>query len=365
MIIRKTVKIFFLLYAFLVFLLTLVGGCNVFIRPDYFPLAALTGIFYPILLILDLINILIFLVNKQYRLVLILLLPFLSIFWHLPALFHTTKNSGLSDKQGLRLMTYNVEQLGYYNWNFNKIIRDSIILSITNENCDIVCMQEFFHSQSGRFPVEPYFDKYYQNKFLAYNASIFTTEKFGYAIYSKFPVCDTASFFFEGTTNGFTVGDIQTNIGIIRVINCHLESFRFYQEHFLLHKDPQKWHPKRIYKYIRNLNIRLAQGYKKRVIQTEALIQQALNSPYPVIICGDFNDVPFSYIYYRLKKYFSDAWVETGKGSQVTYPGLLWGHRIDYVFYAGKIKPIQCQVKALPFSDHYPVICNFMSLSDK
>ncbi len=83
-------------------------------------------------------------------------------------------------------------------------------------------------------------------------------------------------------------------------------------------------------------------------------------SPYPVIICGDLNDLPGSYTYTRLTEGLEDAFLERGSGLGRTYSRLSPTLRIDYIFYdASVLKCIGYKSPYTSLSDHNPVIANF------
>ena len=96
----------------------------------------------------------------------------------------------------------------------------------------------------------------------------------------------------------------------------------------------------------------------RRHEQARAVRQEIDNSPHPVVVVGDLNDVALSYTYYTISKGLHDAWLETswGKwGSTFDLKGS-FGVRIDYIFCQDPIIPIQCAVKKTTGSDHSPVV---------
>ena len=54
-------------------------------------------------------------------------------------------------------------------------------------------------------------------------------------------------------------------------------------------------------------------------------------SQHPTIVCGDLNDVPNSYAYFKVKKDMKDAFLEKGLGVGRTYNSLAPMLRIDYI----------------------------------
>jgi endonuclease/exonuclease/phosphatase (EEP) superfamily protein YafD len=81
---------------------------------------------------------------------------------------------------------------------------------------------------------------------------------------------------------------------------------------------------------------------------------------YPLIICGDFNDVPGSYVYTKVKGKLYDAFVGKGSGLGRTYRNIAPTLRIDYIFYDKNALKIEGYNRPkVDLSDHYPVIANF------
>ena len=79
-------------------------------------------------------------------------------------------------------------------------------------------------------------------------------------------------------------------------------------------------------------------------------------SPYPVIVCGDFNDPPSSYTYKRISYNLKDGFVESGSGVAKTYKGLIPLLRIDYILFSKKFRSEQFQTIRQNLSDHFPVM---------
>ena len=80
-------------------------------------------------------------------------------------------------------------------------------------------------------------------------------------------------------------------------------------------------------------------------------------SPYPVIVCGDFNDTPVSYAYRTVLGDLKDAFVESGRGISNTYNGILPSFRIDYILYDPKFSAGNYRRDKVYLSDHFPVRC--------
>src|SRR5690606_38970774 len=105
---------------------------------------------------------------------------------------------------------------------------------------------------------------------------------------------------------------------------------------------------------------RCGEAYVKRAIQADSAARIIAKSPYPVLLCGDFNDLPGSYTYQTMRGNLKDAFAARGRGLGRTYNLFSPTLRIDYVFYdPALLRIIGFQSLATTLSDHNPVIANF------
>ena len=79
------------------------------------------------------------------------------------------------------------------------------------------------------------------------------------------------------------------------------------------------------------------------------------DSPYPVVVMGDFNDTPQSYAYRKIKKGLHDAFKISGRGFGNTYAGELPSFRIDYIMYSNPLISYQFKRIKTEYSDHFPI----------
>ncbi|NJK84303.1 MAG: hypothetical protein HC912_11470 [Saprospiraceae bacterium] len=81
-----------------------------------------------------------------------------------------------------------------------------------------------------------------------------------------------------------------------------------------------------------------------------------LNSPYPVVICGDFNEMPYSYAYMRLRRHLHDAFSYAGRGFGFSYNGRLFFLRIDYQLFSEGLRASAFRTRRdITYSDHFPL----------
>lgn len=85
-----------------------------------------------------------------------------------------------------------------------------------------------------------------------------------------------------------------------------------------------------------------------------------IKSDTPLIVCGDFNDVPASWTYNLIKgDDMRDAYIETNFGPTWTYNLHLFYFHIDQMLYRGDIEALNLKVGKINTSDHYPLIGEF------
>ena len=73
------------------------------------------------------------------------------------------------------------------------------------------------------------------------------------------------------------------------------------------------------------------------------------------VVCGDFNDPPFSYAYHAVRGNLLDAFCEEGSGFGSTYIGLPIRLRIDYILHSPKLETVWFKTMTNKLSDHYPI----------
>ena len=102
--------------------------------------------------------------------------------------------------------------------------------------------------------------------------------------------------------------------------------------------------------------VSLETGFLKRKIQAERIREEMDKSPYPIILCGDFNDVPNSYAYHHIGKGMKNAFAEKGAGLGRTFSGIAPTLRIDNIFVNRQFDVEQYLRVKKRLSDHFPIL---------
>ncbi len=176
-------------------------------------------------------------------------------------------------------------------------------------------------------------------------------------VLSKYKIIDTKiiSTENESITAPAVQIDIEIKGKIYRFIDVYLHPFKFEKSMVKLNGDNEEDEEK-----IRNIIKRLIPTFKIHQEQVAEINKAVENSPYPVILTGDFNSVPNSYEYYSISQNLQDVFMEAGKGSSTSFHDYKFPIRIDYVFTSKSIKSLSYKVdRSVKTSDHFPVIATF------
>lgn len=81
----------------------------------------------------------------------------------------------------------------------------------------------------------------------------------------------------------------------------------------------------------------------------------------PILLCGDFNDIPDSRTYRALSEMFTDAWTRAGTNEGFTIPARKPNKRIDYIWLSkgAPLAPVSIHVPRSEASDHLPLVAEF------
>ena len=258
-------------------------------------------------------------------------------------------------------MSYNVRLFDLYNWFHNQETRGEIFKFLTTESPGIVCFQEYFTSDkkedhfSNNDTLKKIIPAAYSN--IAYSTSLYGSSHWGIATFSKYPIINKETVHFqERGGNIFTYSDIKIGNDTIRVYNTHLESIRFRKDDYKFIENLGETEQDEI-KGSLSIIRRLKRAFIKRAMQVRVLHEHILHSPYPSVLCGDFNDTPSSYTYSVLCSGMNDSFRESGSGFGKTYIGAFPSFRIDYILHDETLKSTGYRTHREKLSDHFAISC--------
>lgn len=303
--------------------------------------------------------------------------------------------------QNLRILTYNTHHFA------EKEIRNAGMVKefLETQNIDIACFQEFSPERRYKDTILAMFSKY------PYSFSNFNTkEDITVALFSKYPIIESKYTEFPFSEQGY----MQTTIALcnkeaidqeidnalakykaandttilwetpldsmanacfikdslsnavtdsllnqskkITIFTIHLQSTRINTtgtEVANMEKTGNKVDNMEVAKRI---TTRMGIGYKMRAEQINILSDSIRNNLYPVILCGDFNDTPLSYVYNTATSLLTDGFRESGQGYIYTYKYYKKIVRIDYILHSKDFKSVKYFSPDKNWSDHNPVI---------
>lgn len=143
----------------------------------------------------------------------------------------------------------------------------------------------------------------------------------------------------------------------IRVFNIHLQSLRFSRANLKYIDDPTIEEDKTL-KESKSILGKFKRGFLKRQIQADRIRAEVDKSPYPVILAGDFNDLPNSYACQTIGGNMKNAFVEKGAGLGRSFTGISPVLRIDNIFAGNEFGIKQYQLVKKKLSDHFPILAD-------
>ena len=305
-----------------------------FIPPKSFSLLSVLSLGVPLLI---LVNVLffgywVFKLKKQFILSLVVLAIGYFSFGTLYK-FSTTKNT--ENINSLTVMNYNVRLFNIYGWISEENVEIKIIDFIKEKAPDVISFQEYHPHKN----IDLSFFKYKFEKLLGDN------EKFGQAIFSQYPIINSGSIAFPNTSNNAIFVDIVKQKDTIRVYNIHLQSLRINANVDKLAQEDSE----RLFKSV-------GQTFEMQQFQTELFLKHKKECKYKMIICGDFNNTAFSYVYKEIKGDLQDAFKVNGNGFGRTYDFKFFPTRIDFIIVDNAFLIDSFKTYDVHYSDHFPVM---------
>ena len=323
-----------------------------YIAPDIFWPLSFFGLAYPYILAVNLLFLFIWILQKSKKLLLPLLTILLGVghFNDFFQFYAHKKDRG----NGIKILSYNVNYFSYDLRN-KQSPSHKLIDYLKSTSSDIICLQETYLLKEGDLSPRGIMEslpniRYFQ---LAHAASIG-----GPITFSRFPIVNLGEIRFANSSNMVLFSDIQINNNeTIRVYNCHFQSFQIKPENYTIIESPGSGSNRLKLQEVFELSHKLITAFTTRSLQARRVSEHIKNCPYPVVVCGDFNDTPCSYTYRKVLGNLNDAFIDSGFGISNTYHGILPSFRIDYILYSNKYRSYNYIRERVLYSDHYPISC--------
>ncbi|OFY20782.1 MAG: hypothetical protein A2W98_05260 [Bacteroidetes bacterium GWF2_33_38] len=262
--------------------------------------------------------------------------------------------------QSAKIMSYNVRLFDLYSWSDKMESKNSIFKLLKKEAPNIICFQEFYNDISDEFITLDSILTISDTKFYhdEYTFDMHDTYYFGIATVSTYPIVNKGKIRFENTNNICIFTDIKINDDTIRVYNNHLQSIHFKKEDYSIIDSIEQIGKKDVAQ-VKNIFNKIKDASAIRAEQVEAISNHIKMSPYPVFVCGDFNDTPISYTYKKMSEGLIDAFAESGNGIGSTHNSKIPFLRIDFILHSPQISTSGFEIIECNYSDHFPISCHF------
>lgn len=314
-------------------LLTLLAYSSVWVSPQTFKYSGLISLSIPLFIIANLGLVLFALITKPRR----GLVPFILLLCAFPFLKSTlalNRHESPADNS-FEVMNYNLMRMNKMNSPSSQAeMRDWL----SSNSADIKCFQEFLSSK-------PIAEAMASNNYYSHLGGYANS----FAIFSKFPIVNKGVFYEDKRTNNIIFADVKIKGDTVRIYNAHLESMSINVEGIM-----DQEHIEENYEEVKK---KFENGSMRRAVQINDLINHIKDCRYPIVLVGDFNDTPYSYNYFKISRYFNNAFEKAGQGFGFTYNGKLPFLRIDNQFFNDKLRVHKFStLNRVEYSDHFPVI---------
>lgn len=297
----------------------------------------------PILVVGNVLTLLYWLVRRRWHwmaipvVTLLCCIPYIGTIYQI-GLFHSSDNS----KPGLKIATYNVAAFGRETSGYKA---EDILSEMIKHGVDVMCIQEYFDHSGDRKNSDSYKDYF----------SYMQMGREDMVIYSRYPIEHSEVIDFGDTNNSGMWADINVRGKRIRVFNVHMETTGFNRTMRKAGQLAGVGGNVEKNALLRAIYNNYTMGMIVRARQADLVAREIQNTHLPLVVCGDFNDVPYSYVYNTILGDLVDGFKESGNGPMYTYTGKK-PVRIDYIFHDESISGDAYYKLDHTSSDHYAVL---------
>jgi len=293
-------KLLFFINSILATLLLLSYALH-FISPLNIPSFAIISLFIPFLMIINILFAIYWLLRLKKQFLLSTIIFIIGVFFS--PTFYKISGKNSSFNNDLKIMSYNVKSFDL----FKKDKNQNGYEFIAEKDPDVICIQEYYSSNKNNFS--------FPHKYIKLHHG---SNKYGMAIYSKLKIINSGSFDFN-TGNNIIYVDILKEKDTIRIYNAHLESLR-------IKPNEENFGQENSEKLIE----RVSNSFKEQAKQTTQFLAHEKQWKGKKIVCGDFNNTSYSWVYNQIVKDKKDAYIDAGKGFGKTFD-YWFPMRIDFI----------------------------------
>lgn len=305
-----------------------------YLEPKRFAFLSILSLTVPFLIILNILSVIYWLLKVKKQLLLSLIILLIG-FQYVASLYKVSASKQVNDAENIAVMNYNVRLFNVFKWIPEIDAAQEISLLIKEQDPDIISMQDYRPDDGLALKKYYKFEEVRGDKI-----------KNGQAIFSKFPIINQGSIDFPNTFNNAIFADVVKGKDTIRIYNVHLQSFKIDAS-----KDPLKSEA------AENLFKRVGNTFRLQQSQADLFLEHKAKCTYKTIVCGDFNNTAYSFVYKTIKGTdLRDAFVEAGNGFGRSFDFKFFPVRIDFIMVDDNFEINSFKTFDVKFSDHYPIM---------
>lgn len=342
--VKKYFSFIILVITLVMMIFTFVGLWGGSVNPAGNTARAMLCFALPVLIIGDLILLIFWLIMRKWYWTIMPFIAIISCIGYIGTIYQIgSLPSDANAQPGIKIASYNVGSFGREASGF---IAQDILSEMKKQQVDILCIQEY-SDNAGDFKNQDKYKKYFPYMSIG---------KHDMVIYSRFPITGEKEITFDETNNSAQWADINVNGKQIRIFNVHMETTGINSTMHQAGKMVMQGQQVESNRLMQAIYGNYMMGMMIRAGQSTIIANEKHNTTKPTILCGDFNDVPYSFVYNTLKGDLTDGFKDCGSGWMWTYRGKK-SVRIDYILYDKSFKGITYYKENLTYSDHVPVFC--------
>ena len=254
-------------------------------------------------------------------------------------------------KGAIKVVSYNTYGLG---WG----LKDSVIYKqmmdyLRNSDADLFCAQESNYNLGHKSTVEEAVAhwKYRDSVFIPKSCNALT-------LFSNYPILNRHVIHSSSPGHVCVAYNVKIEGDTVVVVNCHFvsnainpEDKATYQKIVTISdRDSTSEDILRLGRKVNDAGLRRAKQADSLALYLE---QQGDR---PIIVCGDFNETPLSYVHTRLCRLLNDAYTASGNGPGISYHLNKMYFRLDNILCSSHWRSFGARVdNRQKMSDHYPI----------
>lgn len=333
--------------------ITIAGAFAGHIPPEHSTLMPFIGLALSGLLLINLAVAIYWGIRRRFWII-IPLIAIAANWQYLGRIFQPPFTAGGKEANTLKIATYNVDSFGNEQSGYSC---KEIAAYMKEHRVDIICFQEF--AGNRYFTPDSIRNAFADWQYAVIPQAPDSTPILQVALFSKYPVKDSRLITYPDSRNCSMWCDLNVDGQTVRIFNNHLQTTEVSQNKRRLERELAKNElTGREEAVARQLLEGLNENFRKRAAQAKTLEQLIRTTPYPILVCGDFNSLPSSYTYSTVKgDNLQDGFQTCGHGYMYTFRYFKRLLRIDHIFHSKEFKGVDYYSPDLKLcSDHNPVV---------